>query len=166
MSNITSDAKQASLKGIGCMVLGGFFLTVNDAIQKWMTDDFPRGELLAVRGMFVMIPILFFAWRLGGLSTLRIHSRRGQAGARHSRLHDVVSVYYSVELDATGGRHRIDLREPIDTDRARRRGIRRTRWLAPLDGGPGRVFRRDQSCCVQEPGLCNGRRLFLWASRF
>ena len=79
MSNITSDAKQASLKGIGCMVLGGFFLTVNDAIQKWMTDDFPRGELLAVRGMFVMIPILFFAWRLGGLSALRIHSRRGQA---------------------------------------------------------------------------------------
>jgi drug/metabolite transporter (DMT)-like permease len=78
MSNITSDAKQASLKGIGCMVLGGFFLTVNDAIQKWMTDDFPRGKLLAVRGMFVMIPILFFAWRLGGLSTLRIHSRRGQ----------------------------------------------------------------------------------------
>ena len=79
MSNITSDAKQASLKGIGCMVLGGFLLTVNDAIQKWMTDDFPRGELLAVRGMFVMTPILFFAWRLGGLSTLRIHSRRGQA---------------------------------------------------------------------------------------
>jgi drug/metabolite transporter (DMT)-like permease len=79
MSNITSDARQASLKGIGCMLLGGFFLTVNDAIQKWMTDDFPRGELLAVRGMFVMIPILFLAWRLGGISTLRIHSGRGQA---------------------------------------------------------------------------------------
>jgi drug/metabolite transporter (DMT)-like permease len=85
MTNITSGAKQATLtrqatlKGIGCMVLGGFFLTVNDAIQKWMTGDFPRGELLAVRGMFVMIPILLLAWRMGGLSTLRIHSGRGQA---------------------------------------------------------------------------------------
>ena len=63
------------------MVLGGFFLTVNDALQKSMTADFPRGEILTVRGLFVMAPVLFIAWRMGGLSTLKIHSFRSQ-GAR------------------------------------------------------------------------------------
>ena len=79
MTNTAAADTQSSLKGIGCMVLGGLFLTINDAIQKWMTGDFPRGELLAVRGIFVMIPILIIAWRMGGISTLKISSGRGQA---------------------------------------------------------------------------------------
>jgi drug/metabolite transporter (DMT)-like permease len=79
MTNQSTGDAQSSLKGIGCMILGGFFLTVNDAIQKWMSGDFPRGELLAVRGLFVMVPILLIAWRMGGWSTLRIRSGKSQA---------------------------------------------------------------------------------------
>ena len=62
------------------MIVGGFLLTINDAIQKWMTDDFPTGQLLAMRGMFVMLPIGLLVWRAGGISALRIRSYRGQVG--------------------------------------------------------------------------------------
>ncbi len=68
----------SSGKGIVCMIVGGFLLTVNDAIQKWMTDDFPTGQLLAVRAVFMLIPIAFFIWRAGGSRALKVVNYRGQ----------------------------------------------------------------------------------------
>jgi len=61
------------------MIMGGLLLTVNDAIQKWMTAEFPTGQLLSMRGLFVMLPIGVLVWRAGGISTLRIRSLRGQS---------------------------------------------------------------------------------------
>ena len=61
------------------MIMGGLLLTVNDAIQKWMTDEFPTGQLLSMRGLFVMLPIGVLVWRAGGISALRIGSLRGQS---------------------------------------------------------------------------------------
>lgn len=66
-------------KGIACMVLGGLLLTVNDAIQKWMTADFPTGQLLAMRAVFMLVPIAFLIWHAGGLPALKITNYRGQA---------------------------------------------------------------------------------------
>ncbi len=60
------------------MVLGGLLLTINDAIQKLMTADFPTGQLLAVRAVFMLFPIAFFIWRAGGLNALKIVNYRGQ----------------------------------------------------------------------------------------
>jgi len=61
------------------MILGGFLLTINDAIQKWMTEDFPTGQLLSMRGLFVLLPIGLLVWRAGGISVLRISDYRGQS---------------------------------------------------------------------------------------
>jgi drug/metabolite transporter (DMT)-like permease len=61
------------------MIAGGFLLTINDAIQKWMTDDFPTGQLLSMRGLFVLLPIGVLVWRAGGMSALRINRYRGQS---------------------------------------------------------------------------------------
>lgn len=61
------------------MIAGGFLLTINDAIQKWMTDAFPTGQLLSMRGLFVMVPIGVLIWRAGGISVLRIGDYRGQS---------------------------------------------------------------------------------------
>ena len=61
------------------MVMGGFLLTINDAIQKWMTAEFPTGQLLSMRGLFVMLPIGLLVWRAGGTRVLRIANYRGQS---------------------------------------------------------------------------------------
>jgi drug/metabolite transporter (DMT)-like permease len=74
-----SISSASSGKGIACMVLGGLLLTINDAIQKWMTADFPTGQLLAVRAVFMLIPIAFFIWRAGGRRALKVVNIRGQA---------------------------------------------------------------------------------------
>lgn len=67
-----SAASAAPRAGILCMVVGSALLTMNDAILKWLTADYPIGELLFLRGLFVSIPITIFAWRDGGLSALRL----------------------------------------------------------------------------------------------
>ncbi len=61
------------------MVVGGLLLTINDAIQKWMTADFPTGQLLSMRAVFMLAPIAFFVWRAGGLRALKVVNYRGQA---------------------------------------------------------------------------------------
>lgn len=71
-------AEASSGKGIACMILGGLLLTINDAIQKWMTTDFPTGQLLAMRAVFMLLPIAFLIWRAGGRQALRVTNYRGQ----------------------------------------------------------------------------------------
>lgn len=65
-------------RGVACMIVGGLLLTINDAIQKWMTADFPTGQLLAMRATFMLASIAFLIWRAGGWRTLRVTNYRGQ----------------------------------------------------------------------------------------
>jgi len=60
------------------MVVGGAFLTANDAVLKWLTGGYPTGQIMALRGLFVLLPIVFLVWRQGGVSSLRVASVRGQ----------------------------------------------------------------------------------------
>jgi len=55
------------------MIGGGAFLTANDAVLKLLTGGYPVGQLMFLRGMFVMLPICFFVWRAGGWKSLVIH---------------------------------------------------------------------------------------------
>jgi hypothetical protein len=36
-------------------ILGGALLTASDAVLKWLTVDYPVGQLLFVRGLFVFL---------------------------------------------------------------------------------------------------------------
>ena len=65
--------------GIACILLGGVFLTGNDAAMKWLTSGYPVGEILALRGLFAFLPIAFFAWRAGGWRSLRVRRVRAQS---------------------------------------------------------------------------------------
>lgn len=48
--------------------------------MKSLTGDYPIGQLLAVRGIFIYIPIMIFAMRAGGIHTAwQINSWKGQA---------------------------------------------------------------------------------------
>lgn len=61
------------MKGISYMVLGGLFITINDAFLKWMSGDYSVGQIIFVRGVFVVLLISVFVWRSGGIKTLRVH---------------------------------------------------------------------------------------------
>jgi len=37
--------------------LGGLLLTANDAVLKWLTGDYPVGQVLFFRGLFVLAAI-------------------------------------------------------------------------------------------------------------
>lgn len=65
-------------RAIILMTAGCALLTVNDSIMKSLTDGYPTGETIFVRGLFVAIPIALLVYRGGGLQTLRVTNLRGQ----------------------------------------------------------------------------------------
>ncbi len=68
----------ASVRGILCMVAGMALLTLNNAFLKTLSLDYPPGQLVAMRAVFVFIPIGILAWYAGGWQSLRINSYKGQ----------------------------------------------------------------------------------------
>ncbi len=87
---------QASLAGIACMVGGGALLTLNDVTVKWLSADYPIGEIMSLRGLFVFLPIALIAGYGGGLRALEIHNL-GAQGAR-AALTMLSTVFYLTAL--------------------------------------------------------------------
>lgn len=58
--------------GITCILFGGAFLTLNDAALKWLSGEYPVGEIMALRGMFAWLPILLLVWKEGGWYSLGV----------------------------------------------------------------------------------------------
>ncbi len=58
------------LKGILCLVLGGALMTASDSVLKWLTSDYPVGQIMFLRGIFGLIPILIFVRQAGGVDAL------------------------------------------------------------------------------------------------
>ena len=65
-------------KGILLMLLSLFLLTCSDATTKWLGADYPAGEIICLRAVFSLLPILVMVALTGGLKALRIVDRRGQ----------------------------------------------------------------------------------------
>ncbi len=60
------------------MVGGVALLTLNDAILKALSERYPIGQMLFLRGLFVFVPIAILAWRAGGRRSLRVRNVGGQ----------------------------------------------------------------------------------------
>lgn len=70
MVELSTRGSSAPLRGITYMTIGAALLTANDALIKWLTGGYPVGQIMFMRGVFVMIPISIFVWRAGGIATL------------------------------------------------------------------------------------------------
>ena len=79
MSVNSADTSLSPGRGITLTILGGALLTTNDAVLKWLTSDYPVGQLMFIRGLFVFLPVFLIAWRAGGFSLIRINSYRNQS---------------------------------------------------------------------------------------
>ena len=76
--NTSPPGTSGVLRGIVLMTAGCLLLTVNDSIMKWLTGDYPPGEAIFVRSLFVAIPVALLAYRAGGLRALRVTNLPGQ----------------------------------------------------------------------------------------
>ena len=70
------QGRRANTRGILCMLASVCIITLNDSLLKWLSPDFPVGQIMAIRGLFVFLPVLALARWEGGLHMLRI-SRPG-----------------------------------------------------------------------------------------
>ena len=66
-------------KGILLMLLSLLMLTCSDAATKWLGAAYPAGEIICLRAVFSLLPILLMVAISGGLETLRIVDGKGQA---------------------------------------------------------------------------------------
>ena len=73
---VAASAEQA-MPAILCMIGAVACLTASDALIKSMSSTYPVGQLLFIRSIFVWPWVFFFAFRNGGLQTLRLNSFRG-----------------------------------------------------------------------------------------
>lgn len=123
------------------MIGAGLFLTLNDAVLKWLTGDYPVGQIMFLRGLFVFLPITFLVWHAGGVRSLRVtriepHLLRGALmvagtflfinGLRHLPFADAISITFAGPLFVTA------LAAPLLGE-----VIRWRRWLAVIIGFVG-----------------------------
>ena len=75
---MTDSFSLSPFKGIACVIVGGALLALNSTVVKFLVEDYPPGQIMAVRAVFVFGVVACFVWRDGGLHTLRIRSYGGQ----------------------------------------------------------------------------------------
>lgn len=70
MSRVAAMSTPA--RGIALMIAGGLVLTMSDTATKWLTGNYPVGQIMGIRALFTLIPLSLFVWQSGGLTALRI----------------------------------------------------------------------------------------------
>ena len=74
----------SSLRGILCMLGGALSLTINDAMAKYLTQSYPVGQVMALRGLSIIMLLIAFLFFMNNLKALKIFSWKGhllRAGA-------------------------------------------------------------------------------------
>lgn len=67
------------LGGIACMIGAGAGLALNSAVVKFLVEDYPPGQIMVLRALFVFAMVGACVWRDGGPATLRVSNYGGQA---------------------------------------------------------------------------------------
>jgi drug/metabolite transporter (DMT)-like permease len=74
--SMATDARRATLAGIGLMLLGTFLFSVNDALGKWMLVTYTVGQMLLIRSIAALFVLSPFIAR-DGLAPFRAAPRPG-----------------------------------------------------------------------------------------
>ena len=67
----------SSLRGILCMLGGALSLTINDAMAKYLTQSYPVGQVMALRGLSIIMLLIAFLFFMNNLQALKIFSWKG-----------------------------------------------------------------------------------------
>jgi len=71
MIHASTTALDFPLRGIACIVAGVSLLSIQDAVIKGLSDDYPVFEILFVRSLVAISLLVAMAWFRGGLGLLR-----------------------------------------------------------------------------------------------
>lgn len=104
-------------RAIALMLAAGAVLILNDAVVKLLAAELPVGQVLALRGLVIFLPIMMLAHRTGGVMTMfRVKSWPGQFlrggcvvgasfffvyGLRYLSLTDTVTIAFAGPLFVT-----------------------------------------------------------------
>jgi len=98
------------------MLFGVSLIALNDALIKSLTSIYPVGELLLLRGLFIMPWVIFLAFRAGSIESLKVKNPVGQAlralcvigssflfvnGLAHLQLADAIAITFTGPLFIT-----------------------------------------------------------------
>ena len=113
MTATTSEGPQTAAKGIGCMVLGCAFLMMSDAFSKWLSQTYSVGQVMSLRNVFVLVPILIVVWRKDSFADLRVN--RWAAQSFRALWHVLAAIFFvtSVSLLPLADVHAIGFAGPI-----------------------------------------------------
>ncbi|MEM9683544.1 MAG: DMT family transporter [Pseudomonadota bacterium] len=113
MTAPASDGQQTAARGIAFMVAGCAFLMMSDAFSKWLSQTYSIGQIMSLRNVFVLVPILIFVWRKRIFHELRVNSWAAQ-GLR-AFMHVAAAVFFvaSVSLLPLADVHAIGFAGPI-----------------------------------------------------
>ncbi len=71
--------KSDASKGVCVMILGAGFLTMNDAVSKYLVESYPIGQILCLRQIVALAVILIYVWKTDTWRDLRINDRTAHA---------------------------------------------------------------------------------------
>ncbi len=138
------SAKSANLRGIACLVLALFCLTLSDSIIKWLSPELPLHQITLLRSCFALPPVLLIVYLEGGWQVLQtrrplLHFARGSMlvlanmfffiGLAAMPLAETVTLFYTAPLFICM------LSQPVLGERV---GARR--WLVILIGLGGVIY--------------------------
>lgn len=63
-----------SINGILCMVAGALSLTINDAMAKYLTQSYPVGQVMALRGVSILVLLYAFLLIKNKIAMLKVYS--------------------------------------------------------------------------------------------
>ncbi len=103
----------ANLRGVLCLVLALFCLTLSDSIIKWLSPALPLHQITLLRSCFALLPVLLIVYLEGGWQVLRtrrplLHFARGSmlvlanmfffVGLAAMPLAETVTLFYTAPL--------------------------------------------------------------------
>ncbi|WP_193170867.1 DMT family transporter [Nisaea nitritireducens] len=101
--------------GAVCMTGGIGLVTLNDGIAKWLTDVYPVGQLIALRGVLVLVLIFGFAFMTGRRRQLRVTHWRFQLTRAAIIVLSTYSFIWALKLMAIADATAIAFAGPIVT---------------------------------------------------
>lgn len=101
--------------GAICMTGGIGLVSLNDGIAKWLTDVYPVGQVVALRGVLVLILIFGFAFATGRRSQLRVTHWQFQLTRAAIIVFSTYSFIWALKLMAIADATAIAFAGPIVT---------------------------------------------------
>jgi len=70
----------APMRGVICMTLGALVLTINDGMAKYLTESYPVGQVMALRGVLIVALLAVFYVGSGRTTALKVNRWSHQLG--------------------------------------------------------------------------------------